>query len=136
MSEKRVKGDLHKHGEQLAVEIIRLSAVRTSKDGREQSHLLHNQVFICEASSIINGLEGEEKEVDELTADETSITGVKRTVKDQEKSRKSSANNLFPRERAPPQEHGTYWVTNRNMIASNALLAAFLNMKLAAIPIE
>ena len=49
-SEKRVKGkeggNLHKHVEQLAVEIVRLSPVRAGEDCREQSHLLHNQVLL------------------------------------------------------------------------------------------
>lgn len=45
LSGNRVKGeegDLHKHIEQLAVEIVRLSPIRASKDGGEQSHLFHN----------------------------------------------------------------------------------------------
>lgn len=45
-------GICDKHIEQLAVEIIRLGAIRTSKDGSEQSHLLHNQVLVTNETSI------------------------------------------------------------------------------------
>lgn len=70
-----------------------------------------------------------------LTTDETSVTSVKWTVKKRENT---LANKIPPSgtQWRPFNNIYTYWVTNKNMIASKALLAAFLKMKLAAIPIE
>lgn len=76
------RGHLHKRIEQLAVEIVRLGAIRTSEHGREQPHLLHNQVLLC---GVLSAVWNERKEAEGLTTDETSVTSVKRTAKDQQK---------------------------------------------------